>query len=68
MEFPNLENLITVRPPRKIKEAILVAHHCVYLEELEGGNCSTRASNSMLSFIAYWQVWQVPYRAMTHEY
>jgi hypothetical protein len=35
VEFPNLENLITVRPPRKIKEAILVAHHCVYLEELE---------------------------------
>ena len=35
VEFPNLENLITVRPPRKVKEAILVAHHSVYLEELE---------------------------------
>ena len=35
VEFPNLENLIAVRPPRKVKEAILVAHHSVYLEELE---------------------------------
>ena len=35
VEFPNLENLITVRPPRKVKEAILVANHSVYLEELE---------------------------------
>ena len=45
VEFPNLENLIAVRPPRKIKEAILVAHHSVYLEELEEQELFDQALN-----------------------
>ena len=45
VEFPNLENLIAVRPPRKIKEAILVAHHSVYLEELEEQKLFDQALN-----------------------